>query len=302
MHGSATRPVRSGAVQPSDRGTRRPLAYWRDAAHFAKRVVWARTRRHLVHRDYLLAYEARHVREESDYAQLHALAEGRSCILDVGANVGATTLVMADAAGAGTRIVAFDASEASCAIIRENARLNGLDGAISVVNAVVGRQSGRVTSFFSQTDSPRGSVVAPPPGGADELVKPTLALDDFLRQTGLAPDLIKIDVEGAECDVLVGLSETLRSRRPVVFVELHAWPSVSIVDNAADMMGIVGGLGYRVVRADVNAEVHSASDFADLAERVPTSVQARVHVTLRPDLDRNRLAPPAPAGDSDTHR
>ncbi len=283
MHRSATNSTRSSDAQRSERRTHRPGVYWRDAAHFAKRVVWARTRRRLVNRDYLLAYESRHVREEFDYATLHSFAKGRACVMDVGANVGATTLVMADAAGAGAKIVAFEASEASCAIIRENARLNGLDDVISVVNAVVGRQSGHITSFFSQSVSPRGSVVAPPPEGADVIVKPSLALDDFVRQTGTIPDFIKIDVEGAECDVLAGLSETLATVRPVVFVELHAWPSVSIVENAADLMRLIGSVGYRAVRADTGTTVQRAEDLADLAGRAPTSVQSRVHLTLGPD-------------------
>jgi hypothetical protein len=42
-------------------------------------------------------------------------------------------------------------------------------------------------------------------------------LDSF----GLAPDVMKIDVEGSEFDVVAGALGTIRAHRPAIFVELH---------------------------------------------------------------------------------
>jgi FkbM family methyltransferase len=50
---------------------------------------------------------------------------------------------------------------------------------------------------------------------------PSLTVDSFVAQTGLAPTLIKIDVEGAEWYVLNGALETLRRHRPTVLLEVH---------------------------------------------------------------------------------
>jgi FkbM family methyltransferase len=47
-----------------------------------------------------------------------------------------------------------------------------------------------------------------------------LALDDFVKEQGIARDLIKIDVEGAELVALSGMKETVVRHRPAVIVEV----------------------------------------------------------------------------------
>jgi hypothetical protein len=53
-----------------------------------------------------------------------------------------------------------------------------------------------------------------------------IRLDDLAREEGIRPDVLKIDVEGAELWVLQGAREILREARPLILLELHAfaWP------------------------------------------------------------------------------
>ena len=57
--------------------------------------------------------------------------------------------------------------------------------------------------------------------GSEEQVE-TISLDDYVRQEGIVPSVIKIDVEGAEYDVLVGAERLLREHSPVLALEY--WP------------------------------------------------------------------------------
>ena len=50
---------------------------------------------------------------------------------------------------------------------------------------------------------------------------PVLSLDGFLDRSSLRPNLVKIDVEGAELEVLRGARKMLLEARPVVLVEIH---------------------------------------------------------------------------------
>jgi len=50
---------------------------------------------------------------------------------------------------------------------------------------------------------------------------PSLSLDDYARLSGTTPDVIMMDVEGAEVLVIAGASEVLRTSRPLVFLSLH---------------------------------------------------------------------------------
>jgi FkbM family methyltransferase len=68
-------------------------------------------------------------------------------------------------------------------------------------------------------------------------------IDALVReQTIPPPDLVKIDVEGAECDVLAGAAETLRRWRPTVLLEAH---SAALERECSRTLR---DLGYRVSR------------------------------------------------------
>jgi len=62
---------------------------------------------------------------------------------------------------------------------------------------------------------------------------------------GLAPDIIKIDVEGAEHDVLIGLHETILRHTPTLFVENSDW------NNVTPYLSDLGYSPYRWVGDDL---------------------------------------------------
>jgi hypothetical protein len=51
---------------------------------------------------------------------------------------------------------------------------------------------------------------------------PTITVDTFVTLSGVLPDLIKMDVEGAEFDVLSGAEDTLRTAKPILFLSVHS--------------------------------------------------------------------------------
>lgn len=224
---------------------------------------------------YRLRSEARpgHV-SERDYALLQVLARGKRCIFDVGANVGLTTLVMCETMAADGRLIAFEASENGCYLIRDNVALNGLSGRVQVVNALVAERSGCTLDFFGDAASGSSSVIPGYLAHHRSLSKATLALDDFVVQTALSPELIKIDVEGAELAVLAGLAMTMRTLRPLVFVELHSWGDVTVPDTVAKLLPQLAELGYSMLYLRTNTIV---TDPTELVGR------GRCHVLLCPD-------------------
>jgi FkbM family methyltransferase len=51
----------------------------------------------------------------------------------------------------------------------------------------------------------------------------TCSLDGYLARLGRDPDIVQIDVEGAELTVLKGAQTTLRKARPKLLIEIHGW-------------------------------------------------------------------------------
>jgi FkbM family methyltransferase len=127
---------------------------------------------------------------------LHYLREGDT-FLDIGANVGAYTILASAAAGAST--YAFDPSPGALESLRANIEINRIADRVRVEAVAVGRASGRV-KVSTSGPSAMHHVGA---DGASSLVE-MRTIDSY----NLQPSIMKIDVEGYEAEVLAGASET----------------------------------------------------------------------------------------------
>ena len=67
----------------------------------------------------------------------------------------------------------------------------------------------------------------------------------LLAARHLAPDLIKIDVEGAEVRVLQGACEIMRRYRPVVFLSVHPDRIEAMGSSVEELGALIESLGYR---------------------------------------------------------
>ena len=176
---------------------------------------------------------------------LNALTDANSSILDVGANIGMTSIAMAQMAQLG-RVVAVEPVKAAFDMLRGNVERAGL-GNISFHNFALGDRTGSVVMQGSR-DNASGSFVADRHTIEDSehfLETVTMKrLDDAWPQFGMARlDLIKIDVEGCEIDVLTGAKEVLRRYHPNVMLEmnyaaLNLWRGMSVPEFVSRLLEI----------------------------------------------------------------
>jgi FkbM family methyltransferase len=98
-----------------------------------------------------------------------------------------------------------------------------------------------VSSFVS---SERTAPVAP------EYEIETSAIDDLLEK-GPEVDLVKMDIEGAECVALRGMVQGLREKRyKRILLELHPAQLTSSGVRPSDVVGLVRNSGYRILKID----------------------------------------------------
>lgn len=137
--------------------------------------------------------------------------------LDVGANIGFFSVLAGFIVGQTGRVAAFEPHPDALATLRAAIAVNGLGGIVEVVEAAVGNAAGAVRFFLS--DDPVLSTLDPARSPARDhftfdrsIEVRQLTLDDWLAERQeLAPRIraIKIDVEGAEADVVAGMRRTL---------------------------------------------------------------------------------------------
>jgi FkbM family methyltransferase len=253
--------------------------YWKFAFRAFKRAIYGRSKIRLAGKDFIVAYEARSARHEDDLTQIADLATDKTCVFDVGANVGLTSLVIASRAPGKAMIYAFDASESCCLVIRENAMLNKLNHKINVVNAVVGGTDSHIHSFNWDFVSGNASIVIPSLANRQlPLFKASVSLDAFAEVSRTSPEFVKVDVEGAELQVLDGMKRILTINRPVVWMEVHSWPGRRLRDQFCDALNFVNTFGYEALNPATKERVSDVQQLT-ATESAPF---ARCHVLFRP--------------------
>lgn len=128
--------------------------------------------------------------------------------IDIGANIGMHTLGAARAMKGAGRIIAFEPHPITHALLGKSLLLNGFARVTETHQAAVSNHAGRMALHLGQTSGHHSlyPLEGESPGAA-RIDVPLVKLDDVVAD--LPVDLIKIDVEGAELDVLAGAAATI---------------------------------------------------------------------------------------------
>jgi FkbM family methyltransferase len=167
-----------------------------------------------------------------------ALTGSAGTMIDAGANIGAICLPVA-ARMPNVRVLAFEANRPFHALLAANVINNKLHQ-IEAIHAALGSVE-RIVRFPTcpiDYDGPHGQLSDAARGLPFEPVRMT-TIDAVAP-----PDtkLIKIDVEGAELDVLHGAEQTLRSVRPLLLVEVK----VHLRARSEAVIGVLSAAAYRL--------------------------------------------------------
>jgi FkbM family methyltransferase len=165
-------------------------------------------------------------------------------ILDIGANVGVTGLVLAQIPGA--RVTCYEPDPGNCALLRGNVDRNGLRN-IAVREAAVGLTNGKL-QFKLNAESTGGALATNGSGrDARTLTVDAITLDRAVEEASSPGDteiaLLKCDCEGGEYDLLMQLTPTLASRIRNLTIEVHDLDTNRNVEWVSNKLS---GLGYEV--------------------------------------------------------
>lgn len=150
-----------------------------------------------------------------EFAEKHVSPE--TVVWDVGANCG----VFAFSCAAAKQVVAIEADPFLTNLIQETSMMNGVP--IVLIGAAASSETG-IAEFTiarrGRASNHLSSVSGRSQTGGERarMLVPTVTLDMLLDKL-LAPSVIKIDVEGAETQVLEGAQRILNEIRPTLYLE-----------------------------------------------------------------------------------
>jgi len=153
-------------------------------------------------------------------------------VFDIGAFLGAYAVMEARWVGARGRVVAFEPSPWSFAVLSRHLRMNGLGSErVDARQTAVGARPGKRDLITFEEEPYRNMFAANDAAHAGVTVQ-TVTIDDVVHGLGRAPDWIRMDVQGLEFEVLEGarhVLETAHGRLRVV-AEMHPdqWPDFGV--------------------------------------------------------------------------
>ena len=174
------------------------------------------------------------VYEPEKVRALRSVLRPGDVFVDVGGNKGDFSLIAAKAMGDHGSVLCVEPEPANVAWIRRSAKRNRYR-CIDVVAVALADREGTATLHLGVKSGWHSLLRTDGVPTTGELVVPTRTLDDVLAERGIdRVDVIKIDVEGAEDQVLRGATQALRGGHPMtVLLDLHPRRGVDPVATCA---------------------------------------------------------------------
>jgi FkbM family methyltransferase len=177
---------------------------------------------------------------------IKSLALTNKVVYDIGANFGEFSLFFSKATGPNGRVVAFDPVRQNCEAVADNLALNKLHNVQIIQIGVGSRKESKnfifdpdVTQLASSNEDIKKAVRRK--NHTVEMQFEIDSLDAIIVAKRLPfPDFIKIDVEGMESEVLEGMENCAKTRKPELFIEVHGFniEADGITNSAASLKNI----------------------------------------------------------------
>lgn len=187
-----------------------------------------------------------HYEKQEKDAIVAALPEN-GVLLDVGANIGLFSLYAAFARP-DSRVIAFEPHPKLHACLSRTVQESRI-GNLEALRVAAGAAPGTLPLYMDETDSGGHSLLEEAltnnRSASSRVEVPVLRLDDVARERGLQRvDVIKIDVQGFECEVLRGAAGLLRDFKPTLMLELD----YRMADKV--LAAIQGGYEFRQIGSE----------------------------------------------------
>lgn len=231
----------------------------------------------LLDKPYRLIKGTFRVQPDYDDAWLLALGCDARIVFDIGSNIGQSALLLLHP-GNVKKIVLVDPNHLALGQAAQNLILNGWSERSRFVCAFASNQADENVDFYTIGTGSAGSIYASHAKTAATLKSkrsvPTTTVDNLVRTFDCLPDLVKIDVEGAESLVLEGATELAHGQVTHFFVEMHSNTELPMSKNAQKILDWC---------QQVNYQAWYLKDKIKLTTPKPIAHRGRCHLLLLPN-------------------
>lgn len=188
-------------------------------------------------------------REQDLVAQLSSTLRDGDTFYDVGANIGLISLLVAHEPDRALQSVhSFEPEPRNFAQLQKNIALNNDEALMTANQLALGAEEGEVTLHTRGTAGDGRHSISESKGATDAIKVPLTTMSAYAKKTDSWPDVIKIDVEGAEGQVLAGMEELITTRPPRdLIMEIHGKGEGDKMPNGDNIHAWLEAHGYAKV-------------------------------------------------------
>ena len=191
------------------------------------------------------------------------LTKNKNTLLDIGCQFGSFSLTFI---GDSTtkQSFAFDGGDTPYLTLSQIKILNQINN-LHVFNFLIGNQNKKIHCHSEE-------LQALAINGSD--VKNMFSIDMLCNIYNITPDVIKMDIEGAEIHALLGARETIIKENPIIFIEVHP-KFLHIYHNTIDdVVSFIKDINYKVL--DLNQD--EVTDYKDILHQETTDSNRTIWV------------------------
>jgi FkbM family methyltransferase len=201
--------------------------------------------------------------KNNGFNKLIDLAKGKKVVYDIGAHIGLCTMPISRVLNEGGRCYAFEPAKANVKLLKQHLKMNNINN-VHVIESLVGGERLERVGFYEMNGDSGMNTISRVKKGVKEYkmtFKKQITIDGFVKEKGFVPDLIKIDVEGAEIRVLSGGEEVLKKYHPEIIISVHPKHIKDLGYSLDHLRKTISDLGYEIY------DIDGASVKDDLASR-----------------------------------
>ena len=183
-------------------------------------------------------------------------------VIEVGANVGAHSLIISSVIGEDGHLYAFEPTDYAFEKLIENFNLNpGLQKNTDLIKSFVSNKQGTKKNYKIRSSWKINKTKSSADQMDENFYGEVINIDDFFKDISKI-NFIKIDVDGFDYKVLQGGEETIKHHQPIVFVELGEADLKKNGDSLQDILDFFTALNYSGVLENGH-KINSAHDLHD---------------------------------------
>lgn len=193
-------------------------------------------------------YSAFGNRHNRGFNHLMENLKSKKTFFDIGAHIGLVSIPAAfNMNQVDSKIIAFEPSDKNHKHLKNHIKANNLSKKIKLYKNLIGEKNCKKNFYFSKDESPLNSIIK-----VKQIEKYNsqsinqISIDYFCRKSGLFPDIIKIDVEGAELNVLIGAKETIQKYKPTIYLSVHPSHLIELGFDLDQLKNLINLFEYKI--------------------------------------------------------